>query len=47
MFAVAGDLVMAGLGLSKEDRHRLINEVEIVINNAASINFDDPLLDAI
>ena len=45
--AIAGDLVMDGLGISPEDRSRLVNEVDVVINCAASINFDDPLLDAI
>ena len=45
--AVAGDLVQDGLGLSPEDRTRMANEVNIVINCAASTNFDDPILDAI
>jgi len=45
--AIASDLVMDGLGLSPEDRSRLVNEVDVIINCAASINFNDPLLDAI
>ena len=44
---IAGDLVLDGLGISAIDRFRLVNEVNIIINCAASVNFDDPLLDAI
>ena len=43
----AGDLIIKGLGISKEDRETLTSEVDLIINCAASINFDDPLLDAI
>jgi fatty acyl-CoA reductase len=39
--------MMDGLGISPEDRQLLVNEVDVVINCAASINFDDPLLDAL
>ena len=39
--------MMDGLGISPEDRQLLVNEVYVVINCAASINFDDPLLDAL
>ena len=38
---------MDGLGMSKETRDMLTRECDIVINCAASVNFDDPLLDAI
>ena len=44
---VAGDLVMNGLGMDKEVRAEITRECDIIINCAASINFDDPLLDAI
>jgi len=44
---IAGDLVISGLGLSEEHKKILLNEVEIIINSAASTNFDDPLLDAL
>lgn len=44
---IEGDLVVEGLGLSKEDRDRIINEVDIIINSAASVNFDDPLKEAL
>lgn len=38
---------MQSLGISPDDRLRLVNEVDLIINCAASVNFDDPLLDAI
>jgi thioester reductase-like protein len=44
---VAGDLIVDQLGLSPEDRAMLVNDLDIIINCAASVNFDDPLLDAI
>ena len=44
---MAGDLIIDKLGLSEEDRSELVNELDILINCAASVNFDDPLLDAI
>lgn len=44
---IAGDLIIQGLGISPTERQILINEVDLIINSAASVNFDDPLLDAI
>ena len=44
---VAGDLIVNKLGLSDEDRAMVTAETEVVINCAASVNFDDPLLDAL
>ena len=44
---VAGDLVMDKLGLSAEDRATVTAETEVFINCAASVNFDDPLLEAL
>lgn len=44
---IAGDLIMDKLGLSPEDKSLLVNELDLIINCAASVNFDDPLLDAI
>lgn len=44
---IAGDLTLSGLGLSPEHKEILLNEVDVIINNAASVNFDDPLLDAL
>lgn len=47
VFPVAGDLIIDQLGLSPADRAMLTDQVEVVINCAASVNFDDPLLDAL
>lgn len=44
---IAGDLIIDKLGISAEDRAELVQELDILINCAASVNFDDPLLDAI
>ena len=44
---VAGDLIIDQLGLSDADRAMVTAETELVINVAASVNFDDPLLDAL
>lgn len=44
---VAGDLIIDKLGLSDADRQMVTAETELVINVAASVNFDDPLLDAL
>ena len=47
VIAVGGDLVMEGLGISAEVRATLVRELDVIINVAASVNFNDPLLDAI
>ena len=44
---IAGDLIIDKLGFSPQDRAELVSELDIIINCAASVNFDDPLLDAI
>ena len=44
---VGGDLIIDKLGLSEENREMLKAEVDIIINCAASVSFNDPLLDAI
>ena len=44
--AIEGDLVIEGLGLSELDRKLIINDTDIFINSAASVNFDDPLKEA-
>ena len=44
---VAGDLIVDKLGMSASDRAMVVAETQIVINCAASVNFDDPLLDAL
>lgn len=35
------------MGISKEDRERLKGNLDIVINSAASVKFDEPLHDAL
>lgn len=42
-----GDLTLDGLGLSKEDRRELCENVNIVFHVAASVRFDDPLKECI
>lgn len=44
---IQGDLIVEDLGISPEDQERIINDVDIIINSAASVNFDDPLKDAL
>ena len=44
---VAGDLVVDRLGMNDETRAMIATECDVIINCAASVNFDDPLLDAI
>ena len=44
---MAGDLIIDKLGLSAADRAMVVAETDLVINCAASTNFDDPLLDAL
>jgi fatty acyl-CoA reductase len=44
---VAGDLIMERLGLSDGDRLEITTNCHIMINCAASVNFDDPLQDAL
>ena len=43
---IQGDLIVEHLGLSQADREMVVNEVNVIINSAASVNFDDPLQDA-
>jgi thioester reductase-like protein len=43
---VRGDLLQPGLGLSDEDRARLVASVERIVHCAASISFDLPLTQA-
>ena len=41
-----GDLLVDGLGLSDEDRQVIVDNVDVVINSAASVSFDDPIQEA-
>ena len=44
---VGGDLIIDKLGLSLEDRAMVTEETNVIINCAASVSFNDPLLDAL
>jgi len=44
---IRGDLVLEGLGLEPKVRAQLVNELEVIINTAASVNFDDPIREAL
>lgn len=44
---IQGDLIVDNLGMSVEDRKLVTENCHIIINSAASVNFDDPLQDAI
>ena len=35
------------LGLSQKDKNTIIEEVDVILNSAASVNFDDPLKQAL
>ena len=47
MKVVSGDLTAKGLGLTDYGREILNSHIDVVINCAASVNFDDPLQDAL
>lgn len=38
---------MDSLGLSPQDYELIVNEIDVIINSAASVNFDDPLKEAL
>jgi fatty acyl-CoA reductase len=40
-------LILEGLGLSNSDKEMLLNNVQVIINSAASVSFDDPLLESL
>jgi fatty acyl-CoA reductase len=40
---VIGDLIIEGLGMSKEDRQMLVENCNVIINCAASVSFNEPL----
>lgn len=43
MVAIAGDCSITGLGLTINDRQKLINNIEIVFHVAATVRFDENL----
>lgn len=40
---IQGDLIIDKLGISFSDRQMITEQVHVIINSAASVNFDDPL----
>lgn len=47
IIAVEGDLLKEGLGLSKEDENMITDNVNIIINCAASVDFNSTIVDAL
>ncbi|XP_014251336.1 putative fatty acyl-CoA reductase CG5065 isoform X2 [Cimex lectularius] len=45
--AVAGDVMEPGLGLSEEDKTRLVTQVTVVFHSAATVKFNETLHDAV
>ena len=43
IIAVEGDCTQPGLGLSPDDRQRIVQHVNIVFHMAATVRFNDPL----
>ena len=44
---VSGDLVVGKLGIEASVRQQLIDEVEVILNFAASIDFNEPIHEAL
>jgi fatty acyl-CoA reductase len=44
---ITGDYEQRGLGLSKEDRALLVQQVNIIFNSAATVRFDEKLRTAV
>ena len=44
---IVGDLVVDNLGLSDAHREMVVNDCNVIINSAASVNFDDPIQEAL
>ncbi|KAF5291781.1 hypothetical protein FQA39_LY14269 [Lamprigera yunnana] len=40
---MSADMLLPGLGIGEADREVLKNEVDVVLHNAATVNFDEPL----
>jgi len=43
---IEGDITKEGLALRHEDRATLINDLDVIINCAASVDFNERLCDA-
>jgi fatty acyl-CoA reductase len=46
IFAIEGDITKDQLALKPSDRAMLINELDVIINCAASVDFNERLCDA-
>lgn len=44
---IEGDITKEGLGFKPSDRELLINDLDVIINIAASVNFTERLCDAL
>ena len=44
---IEGDINKEGIALSEEDKYKLINELHVIINCAASVDFNEQISDAI
>ncbi|KAG6443935.1 hypothetical protein O3G_MSEX003046 [Manduca sexta] len=44
---IEGDVGALNLGMSPEDRQKVINEVELIFHGAATVRFDEPLKSAV
>ena len=47
IYPIQGDICKDNLQLSDADRQMLINELDIIINCAASVDFNEQITDAI
>ena len=47
LYAIAGDVCVAGLDLVEEERRVLEQTIHLVIHLAATVSFDEPLDDAV
>jgi thioester reductase-like protein len=47
IYPIQGDICKDLLQLSEEDRHMLIRDLDIIINCAASVDFNEQITDAI
>lgn len=43
---IEGDIIKDGLALKPQDRELLINDLDVIINCAASVDFNERLCDA-
>ncbi len=46
IFPIEGDIIKGGLSIKPEEREILVNELDVIINCAASVDFSERLCDA-